>query len=118
MSDELSSKIKQIANMLSQEDMPDNIKDLMKAFSSSSESKSEDKKEDDNSELEENIEMMRMVKTVMDGMKNRNDPRVGLLKSVKPFLNDKRQKKIKNCIMLLQLAGLSKMLDTSDREES
>ncbi|MDD4493780.1 MAG: hypothetical protein PHV32_05450 [Eubacteriales bacterium] len=62
-------------------------------------------------DLAENLEMMRKLSTVMDKFRDSNDSRVSLLRSVKPFLGNRRQKKIQNCITLLQLGSVSKLLE-------
>jgi hypothetical protein len=126
MSEDLNKKLKQITDMLSQEDLPDNIKGLLSLLASagSNEDSSpkasvarpvkEDRRE--KSEPEDgNIDMMRKVKKVMDRVNNVNDPKISLLFALKPFLNTRRQKKLNNCINLLRMSSLARLMEDHDK---
>jgi len=127
--DDLGKTIKQITDMLSKDKdkMPDNLMGLISLLTSpgSSESGSENdvereeknEKEGNNvnrsnkGDLQDNLEMIKQVTKIMDRLNTKNDPRVNLLNALRPFLNNKRQKKINNCIMLLQVTGIMKAMD-------
>jgi hypothetical protein len=126
MSDDLNKKIKQITDILGQENMPDNIKGLLSLLAgSNSQSEPEEpkpvdlvpKKEDRpvKSEMEDNLEMIRKVKKIMDGMNRKDDPRINLLSAVRPFLSSTRQKKLNNCLKLLQMHNITKYIDEQDK---
>ncbi len=125
MSEDLNDKVKQIAEMLNKEGMQENLKNIINAFTSSSgkenpngekRAQSENNSGMPGSDMIENMEMMQRIKGVMDRLGSRSDPRVNLLQSVRPFLNEKRQKKLKNCIMLLQFSAVAKLLDEKEKE--
>ena len=133
MSDDINKKIKQITDILGQENIPDNFKGLLSMFASQAGNDEPSQKTDNpkvveqpttkeerpqRSELEENMEMVRRVKKVMDHMNNNNDPRVNLLNAIRPFLNNTRQQKVSNCIKLLQMASISRLIDDSDKGNS
>ena len=127
MNDDLGKKIEQIAHLLGQENVPDNVKELVSLFAASMTKKEDDaaptpssdveqeevKKTDDNS----NTAVPNTAGTDMDRLKASNDPRVNLLNAIKPFMNSRRQKKIGNCIQLLQVAGLSRLLNDQEKQE-
>lgn len=126
MSDDLNKKIQQVAELLGQDNVPDNVKDLLSLLTSSAgpegsapnaagpaESKVDRAKR---AELEESLQMAKRVSTVMSRLNNAKDPSVILLRSVKPFLNGARQKKLENCIRLLQLTQLTKLGLVDDQE--
>ncbi len=126
MSDDLSKKIKQITDILGQENMPDNIKGLLSLLANSgSQTKNEASESNDalsvkdekasKSELEDNLEMIRKVKKVVDRLNSKDDPRINLLNAIRPFLNNTRQKKINNCIKLLHIHNLTKYIDEHDK---
>lgn len=126
MSDDLNKKIKQITDILGQENMPDNIKGLLSLLAgSSSQNQPEEPKPVDlvprkedrtvRSEMEDNLEMIRKVKKLMDGMNRKDDPRINLLSAVRPFLNSTRQKKLNNCLKLLQMHNITKYIDEQDK---
>lgn len=120
MSDDLNKKIKQIADALNQEDMPENLKELISLFANSmgsSEKSSEENQADDThkirsekNELEENVDMIRKIKKVMGKINSSSDPRISLLTALKPFVGSKRQAKINNCINLLRISSLSSLI--------
>ena len=125
MSDDLNKKIKQITDILGQENMPDNLKGLLSLLASPgvkqdsspkvSEPLSSNAEKSDRSEPDENIEMIRKVKKLMDRINTVNDPRISLLNAIKPFLNKTRQKKIGNCIKLLHMSWLVKFIDENEK---
>jgi hypothetical protein len=138
MSDDLNKKIKQITDLLGQDTIPDNVKGLLSLLASSngkdesSQQKSveapqykEDRSErserndryerSERSEIDENMEMLRKVRRVMDRLNTNNDPRVNLLTAIKPFLNSNRQKKLGNCIKMIQMSSLTKIMDDNDK---
>jgi hypothetical protein len=125
MSDDLGKKIKQITDILGQESIPDNLKGLLTLFAGSGNSEEPSQKAGDNpvnkeekherSALDENIDMARRIKKVMDKINTNNDPRINLLNAIKPFLNNKRQSKLNNCIKLLHMSSLTKFVEDNDK---
>ncbi len=145
MSDDLSKKVQQIAQMLGQDDVPDNVKELVALIASSlkgdspsqgdspSEHGSSPEGEGDSphqqnhpsqnsSDSEINSyaptlsnEMLDTAKNALRNINSTNDPRINLLNAIKPFMNNKRQRKIGSCIQLLQIAGLSRMLNEKEK---
>jgi hypothetical protein len=129
MSDDMGDKIKQIAEMLGQDSnsgIPDNVKGLLNMFMSSNNSKDETSSDDNSSEREKPSEgssradtddladMARKMKKAMNMLNTNNDPRVNLLNAIKPYLNDNRQKKLQNCMKIIKIGSLTKMLDESE----
>jgi hypothetical protein len=122
MSDDLSNKINQISEMLGQDTMPDNLKNLIGllagSFSGNKEESPREKdpidvKEDKSpkSETDDNLDLMRKVSKVMNKLNTANDPRVNLLTAIKPFMSSKRQQKLNNCIRILQVSSLTRLMD-------
>ncbi|NLL06981.1 MAG: hypothetical protein GX270_14625 [Clostridiaceae bacterium] len=70
---------------------------------------------DTKNSLDDNVEMMRKVKTIMDGMRSINDPRINLLTAISPFLNNSRQKKIGNCVKLFQMTQVTRMMTEMEK---
>lgn len=126
MADDLNKKIKQITDILGQENLPDNIKGLLSLFAGAggreepSQETSEipvskEEKAGSRAEPDENVDAVRRIKKVMDRIGTVNDPRINLLAAVKPFLNDKRQKKLDNCIKMLHISRLTKFVEDHDK---
>lgn len=126
MSDDLDKKIQQIAEMLGQDKVPDNLKSLVSLLAGSLNSKesstgktSEEEQSGEEKAAqtvpEDNTEMERKIKKLMDGLSTGNDPRINLLHAIKPFMNGKRQKKISNAIQLLQMTSLTRLMNNNDK---
>jgi hypothetical protein len=133
MSDDMNKKIQQIAELLGQENMPDNVKGLLSMLAGSLGSKEEEQnasKEDTEnaSTVEEateqksipeesagNNDIMNKVMNLAGNLRGGNDPRINLLHAIKPFMNTKRQKKISNCIQLLQMTSLARLMDNQEK---
>lgn len=124
MSDDLNKKIRQITDILSQENLPENLKGLLSLLTSSGNGDSPAKSSEppalkeertEKSDLEENVDTLRKMKKVLDKMNNVNDPRVNLLMSIKPFLNARRQKKLLNCVSMIRFSNASRMLEENEK---
>lgn len=135
--DDLGKKIQQIAELLGQEKMPDNVKDLLSvlsgSFSDNENSKdkapgiagtsnenpeTENRKSSNipfNTDSSDSTELLVRAKKMMDKLGTGNDPRVNLLHAIRPFMSGKRQQKIGHCLKILQLASLTKLLDLGDK---
>lgn len=127
MSDDLNKKIKQLTDLLGQENMADNLKGLFSMLASSMNKEESAPKANENdapkeersggSELGDSIEMMRKVGKIMERLNTTTDPNINLLHAIKPFLNNKRQQKLDNCIKLLQVSRLTRLLDEGDKSK-
>jgi len=126
MSDDLNKKIKQITDILGQENLPDNVKGLLTLLGGENKQNEKEVPKDphpepiinenrSSNEMQENIEMLSRAKKIFDKLNTKDDPRINLLYSMKPFLNNNRQKKLANCIKLLQMYNLSKLVDDTDK---
>ncbi len=125
MSDDLNKKIKQIADILGQDSMPDNVKGLLSLLGTPStaredtSSKPEEvpvQKEENTSrsDMDDGMEMMMRVKKLMDNVNTVNDPRLNLITAIRPFLNSRRQQKLGNCMRLLQMSKVTRMMDNKN----
>lgn len=126
MSEDLNKKVDQIAKILGQDDLPDNVKELV-ALIASSIGKSEEKADQTGSHDTAGKEtksqepaaispdVLDTAKRALDRFNAANDPRINLLQAIKPFMNKRRQEKIGNCIQLLKVAGLSRMLSEQEK---
>jgi hypothetical protein len=141
MSEDINSKIQQMAELLGQDEMPDNVKSLLSmlagALGGSKDSDNQPENVEntdvpsdepgtvftrDSSRRPENFssgfnteDLPNRLKKAINSMGNLNDPRVNLLLAIKPFMNNKRQKKINNCIQLLQITGMTRMLNNQEK---
>lgn len=125
MSDDMNKKIQQVAELLGQDSMPDNVKELLTLLAGSLGSKQESQdntaKAGPTDEVSEerpvlDNEIFDKVKKVMGNINNTpSDARINLLHAIKPFMNNKRQKKINNCIQLLQMSSLTRLFNDNEK---
>lgn len=126
MGEDMNKKIQQIAELLSQENMPENVKSLLSLLSGSLENK--ESTGDTVTQAEEvkiekpvqnshdnDSDLLKRVGKIAGNLSAGNDPRINLLYAIKPFMNSKRQKKLGNCIQLLQISSLARLLDNQDK---
>lgn len=125
MNDDLTKKLKQVAEMFTQD--PDSLKGLLNALTqNNSEPKEEDHRKkthvthkdeaSSDSDISQNLELISHMSKVMDHIRNHNDPRINLINAIKPFLSSKRQKKLGNCINMLHMSRLSKFFDDGNKQ--
>lgn len=126
MSDDLNNKLKQLTDLLTQENMPDNLKSLFSLLTGPSTSEpsqkveeapaiKEPKEEPQNKNDFDTTDMVRKIRTVLDRVNTRTDPRVNLLTAIRPYMNSTRQKKLDNCIKILQVSTLARLMDDTDK---
>lgn len=113
--EDMSGLLKQFSTMVNNNSLPDNIKDALSHFHSSESSSSSDKSDCSNESSNTSssipnidIEMLLKIKSIMDKVNNKNDPRTNLLLSLKPYLNDVRKEKLEQYI---QFSNLSKAFE-------
>lgn len=131
MNENFNKNIKQLGDILGNENMSENLLNVLSLLASSSKSGkppeniqtkdssqgSQNKQKDQSKEeFYNNIELMRKVKNIMKDAKTLDDPRINLLTAIRPFLNNNRQKKVGDCIKLFQIVHVSNMM--TDFEKS
>lgn len=142
MSDNLNKKVQQIAQLLGHDNVPDNVKELVSLLSASLENNGDASSEADSftastqpdsikhssdeqapalqSSSEDpqsiNRDVLATARNALSKLNSSNDPRINLLNAIKPFMNNRRQKKIGNCIQLLQIASLSRLLNEQEKQ--
>lgn len=112
--DDMSELIKQFSSMVEKDGIPDNLKDIIGNLNSS---KQESSPNSDSSGFE-GIDMgtILKMKTIMDGLNSKDDPRANLLRSLKPYLKDSRKSKIDQYMQLLNMSKVFDMMKNSGGE--
>lgn len=103
--DDLENMLHNFSEMVKNNDIPDNFKDIISNFSMSnnSSSNSNNSNETDNS-FNLDADTMLKIKQIMSSLNsNKPDPRSNLLLSLKPYLKESRKKKIDQYIKLLNM---------------
>lgn len=103
--DDLENMLHNFSEMVKNNDIPDNFKDIISNFSMSnnSSSNSNNSNETDDS-FNLDADTMLKIKQIMSSLNsNKPDPRSNLLLSLKPYLKESRKKKIDQYIKLLNM---------------
>ncbi len=116
MGEDMSDLIKKMSDMLNNNEIPDNIKNILGNLSngqnsgtSSLEDKEDVFKKDDSSI---DINTILKMKSIIDSMnKQQNDPRSNLLKSLKPYLKNSRKEKVDQYIKLFSMGKAFEILN-------
>ena len=134
MSEDMSDMIQRMSEMLKNNEMPDNIKNIINNLSSVSDSDTSSPSSQDNTTIENtnyseqkntqednnnsfdmsNIDLNTMLKmkSIIDSMnKQQNDPRANLLKSLKPYLKKSRKEKVDQYIKLFSIGKVFEVLN-------
>lgn len=95
--------LKNFNNMLKNNDIPDEFKNIINNLGNSSESSSNSEDTATN-DFDIDPSTILKVKKMMDSINsNKPDPRANLLRSLKPYLKESRQKKVDQYIQLFNM---------------
>ncbi len=117
--------INKIKNMVNNGEFSDVISqippEMMQNFSSMMKNNSKDDNSKGNSENNfdfNNIDMATVMKmkSVMEKMNNKNDPRSNLLYSLKPYLREQKQEKLDQYANLMNVAKIAELLKNDNKE--
>ena len=112
---DMGNLMNQINQILKNNDVPDELKNIVNNLKNSSNNKDNNSNEnksssDDSGSPELDINTILKMKQIMDSMNsNKNDPRTNLLLSLKPYLKESRREKVDQYVKLF---GLEKAFET------
>lgn len=139
MSEDMPELFQKVNQMLQNNEIPDELKNMMNQFSSNTSSnssnsntsnssnindqvsslkESSDKNDDSqNNNFQFDMNTMLKMKSIMDAFnRNQNDPRSNLLKSLKPYLKPSRKEKVDQYIQLLNMGKVFEMMNPLEGE--
>ena len=122
MNEDMSNLMNQINNMMKNNQIPDDIKNIINSMSQNSSNSintdsqnkdtSSENTSSDSSMPEFDMATIMKLKSIMDSMKsNSNDPRANLLKSLKPYLKESRKEKVDQYIQIFGMGKVFEMLN-------
>lgn len=137
MSEDLSKKLEAIADILNKDGVSENIANILssllasggasdsasssssggsapKAAPQANDSPSSPQSKPQNAQ--DTFEMFRKLSKLIDKTIPANDPRINLLNSLKPFVSNKRQQKINNCINILRMSSITRLLEENPKD--
>lgn len=108
--EDMSDLIKKFSEMAQNNEIPDNVKDMLKNFSNNTNDVSSTQNSNDKNQSFDfsniDIDTILKFKSIMEKMNNKNDPRTHLLLALKPYLKDSRKEKLDQYMQLLTLGQL------------
>lgn len=141
MSEDMSELFQKVNQMLKNNEIPDELKNMMNQFSSSTSDNSTTSSTSDSSNIKNHISSQRepnsnenddnsnnnfqfdmntmlKMKSIIDTLnRNQNDPRSNLLKSLKPYLKPSRKEKVDQYIQLFNMGKVFEVMNPLEGEK-
>ena len=113
--DDMSELIKQFSAMIEKDGIPDNLKDIAQNLANSNKSESPKSEPSSTSSGFDGIDIATLIKmkSIMDELNSKDDPRTNLLLSLKPYLKDSRKSKIDQYMQFLNMSKIFDMFKNS-----
>lgn len=116
--EDMSEIFSKFSSMINEGNIPDEMKGILSSISSgngsesgnnsSNNSRNDGSSSDNSSSPSIDFETIMKMKSIMEKMNTKDDPRANLLLSLKPYLKDSRKEKVDQYIKLF---GMSKVLE-------
>ena len=94
---------------------PEMINNLGNILNSNSSGSSQGNSQPNNFNLDMNTIMK--MKSIMENMNNKNDPRANLLYSLKPYLRDSKKDKLDQYVNLLNVSKIAELMNKNNNNE-
>lgn len=146
MSDNMNDLFASMKKMVDSGNIPDDLKNMMNNFNSSGSSNNSNNNLNDvlsqispeminnmssmlnngnnnnsnNTSSAPNIDMgtIMKMKSIMDNMNNKNDPRANLLYSLKPYLRDSKKNKLDQYVNLLNISKIADIMNSKEDKKN
>ena len=128
MSNNMDDLFANVKKMVDSGNIPDDIKQMMNNFQASPEmvnnlsgmlNSNTQQTQNSSQPGNFNIDMATMMKmkSIMESMNNRNDPRANLLYSLKPYLRDTKKDKLDQYVNLLNVSKIADLMNNNDKKK-
>ena len=140
MSEDMSELFQKVNQMLQNNEIPDELKNMMNQFSSNTSDNSSHPNTSDSSNIDNNISSLKessdkkgdnqnnnfqfdmntmlKMKSIIDALnRNQNDPRSNLLRSLKPYLKPSRKEKVDQYIQLFNMGKVFEVINPLEGEK-
>ncbi len=118
MNEDMSNMINKINNMIKNNEIPDEIKNIVNQFNSSNDNSNnkcnnQDISSSSSTETDFDINTILKIKKMMDSINsNKDDYRANLLRSLKPYLKPSRKEKVEQYIQFLNIEKMLGMFNS------
>lgn len=121
MSEDLSDVLNNLKNMMNHGEInvPNNVKDMLGNLSSNNSNSSTNTLDstEQNNNLNIDFETILKMKTIIDSMNKKDDPRANLLYSLKPYLRESRKKQLDQYVNLLNMTKIADIMRNDKGEQ-
>ncbi len=119
--EDMSELFSKFENMVKEGNIPDEMKSILSSLSSNNSEKSSNSnnsKYDNSDSSNSNIdfETIMKMKSMMEKLNNKDDPRANLLLSLKPYLKNSRKEKVDQYIKLFNMSKVLEAFGNSGNE--
>ena len=119
--EDMSELFSKFENMVKEGNIPDEMKSILSSLSSNNSEKSSNSnnsKYDNSDSSNPNIdfETIMKMKSMMEKLNNKDDPRANLLLSLKPYLKNSRKEKVDQYIKLFNMSKVLEAFGNSGNE--
>ena len=111
--EDMSELFSKFENMVKEGNIPDEMRSILSSLSSNDSEKSSDS---DNSNANIDFETIMKMKSMMEKLNNKDDPRANLLLSLKPYLKNSRKEKVDQYIKLFNMSKVLEVFGNSGNE--
>lgn len=125
MSEDISNLVNNVKNMMDSGNIPDNIKDLLNNLNTNNNNSSNsmlskntlgNASSNKNNNLNIDIETVMKMKSIIDNINQKDDPRTNLLYSLKPYLRESRKSKLDQYVNLLNMTKIADLMKNENKE--
>lgn len=129
MSEDLSDIINNVKSMVDSGNIPDNIKDMLGNISTNTGNDVNQKKQSSfssnssgnntsyNSNLNIDAQTILKMKSIIEKINQKDDPRANLLYSLKPYLRESRKNKLDQYVNLLNIGKIADIMRNENKEK-
>ena len=104
-------------NMLSQIS-PEMLNNLRSMLNSSTQNSNNHDSNNSTSNLNFDMNTIMKMKSIMENMNNKNDPRANLLYSLKPYLRDSKKDKLDQYVNLLNVSKIAELMNNNPNSQN
>ncbi len=104
-------------NMLGQIS-PEMINNLSSMLNSSTQNSNNHNSNNSTSNLNFDMNTIMKMKSIMENMNNKNDPRANLLYSLKPYLRDSKKDKLDQYVNLLNVSKIAELMNNNPNSQN
>lgn len=112
MSEDLSDIINNVKKMMDNGNVPDNVKEMLGNLNTDNTASSNN---NNNNNVNIDIGTIMKMKSIVDSMNQKDDPRTNLLYSLKPYLRESRKSKLDQYVNLLNMAKIADVMKNENK---